>query len=68
MIECLVRYKAKTLGIGQIDLQEDMQGTGLTDLFLASQLSFFIYYSYNFRGLKLNCFSLPEVVQIHRIN
>jgi len=25
MIECLVRYKAKTLGIGQIDLQEDMQ-------------------------------------------
>ena len=25
MIECLVRLKAKTLGIGQIDLQEDMQ-------------------------------------------
>ena len=32
MIECLVRHKAKTLGIGQIDLQEDMQGTGLTSL------------------------------------
>ena len=39
MIECLVRHKAKTLGIGQIDLQEDMQGTGLTSLEFQSRIS-----------------------------